>query len=200
MHDGVVQDPSESFRRFQAMSSHHAELGFSIDLSRMSFDASAIEGMAPQLASALAAMAELEGGAIANPDEERMVGHYWLRAPELAPRAEIRAAIEEARAAVWQFAEGVLAGSIKPPNNPRFETLVVVGIGGSSLGPLLVYEALRSGDRGLRLHFIDNTDPEGVDQLVSEIDLAATMTVVISKSGGTKETSNGMIEMRRAYE
>ena len=39
-------------------------------------------------------MKALEAGAIANPDEQRMVGHYWLRAPALAPDADRRAAIE----------------------------------------------------------------------------------------------------------
>lgn len=43
---------------------------------------------------AFASMVALEAGAIANPDENRMVGHYWLRAPELAPTPEIKAEIE----------------------------------------------------------------------------------------------------------
>ena len=49
------------------------------------------EKMQPQVEKAFAAMRELEAGAIANPDENRMVGHYWLREPELAPNDELRA-------------------------------------------------------------------------------------------------------------
>ncbi len=199
MHDAVVQDPTESFRRFRAMSFHHVDLGFSVDLSHMTFAAQALAGMEPVLTAAISTMAELEGGALANPDEERMVGHYWLRAPDRAPTAEIRQAIELAREDVVKFSDRVLSGAIKPPTRPRFETVVVVGIGGSSLGPMLVYEALRKRGRGLRVHFVDNTDPEAIDRLSEEIDLATTMTVVISKSGGTKETRNGMLEMRAAY-
>lgn len=173
------------------MSFHDEALGLSLDLSHMSFGPGALTAMGPQLDEAFEAMAALEGGAIANPDEGRMVGHYWLRAPELAPDDVLRSAIEGARMEVEAFAAEARA---------RFTDAVIVGIGGSSLGPLLVYEALRSQSDGMRLHFIDNTDPEGVDDVVSSLDLDKTLTVVISKSGGTKETRNGMLEMRRAYE
>ena len=62
-------------------------LNFAIDLSRVGFPADYIANAKPMLDKAFDAMAELEKGAIANPDENRMVGHYWLRAPELAPTA-----------------------------------------------------------------------------------------------------------------
>ena len=52
-----------------------------------------------------AAMAEFEKGAIANPDENRMVGHYWLRAPELAPSPAIATEIRDNVARIKQFAE-----------------------------------------------------------------------------------------------
>ena len=60
-------------------------LGLTIDLTAMGLDPDAVEVMAPRVTRAVAAMAALEAGAIANPDEGRRVGHYWLRAPELAP-------------------------------------------------------------------------------------------------------------------
>src|SRR5712691_2985398 len=49
------------------------------------------EKMQPKIDKAFAAMRELEAGAIANPDEKRMVGHYWLRNPALAPNKQLRA-------------------------------------------------------------------------------------------------------------
>ncbi|MBR6738427.1 MAG: glucose-6-phosphate isomerase, partial [Oscillospiraceae bacterium] len=55
------------------------------------------------LAKAFAGMDALESGAIANPDEGRMVGHYWLRAPELAPNGEISAEIADCLKAVTAF-------------------------------------------------------------------------------------------------
>ena len=54
----------------------------------------------------------------------------------------------------------------------------------------------------MQFYFLDNTDPDGIDQVLSSIGsgLAETLTLVISKSGGTKETRNAMLEVRQAYE
>ena len=71
-----------------------------------------VTGDLAMLQKALEDMQALEGGAIANPDEQRMVGHYWLRAPKLAPTPEIAQEIEQVQAAIWQFAEQVHAGQI----------------------------------------------------------------------------------------
>ena len=68
--------------------------------------------MQPRVDGAFAAMRELEAGAIANPDEERMVGHYWLRAPELAPNEQLRREITETNARIKQFAADVHGGKI----------------------------------------------------------------------------------------
>ena len=158
-------------------------LGFCIDLTSMAMTPADLETFAAAMDEALAAMKELEGGAIANPDEGRRVGHYWLRDASLAPAGlgdDIRAALEQTKALASQIRE-------------RFEHAVIVGIGGSSLGPQLVYDAL--GGDGLSLSFWNNTDPDGFDRLA--LDWDKTVAVVISKSGGTKETRNGMLELRR---
>ena len=65
-------------------------LGFQLDISRMRFADDFLPRMEPRMQAAFAEMEALEAGAIANPDENRMVGHYWLRAPERAPTPEIR--------------------------------------------------------------------------------------------------------------
>ncbi len=70
-------------------------LGLTLDVSRMRFDDGFLERMAQPTRQAFEAMDALEQGAIANPDEKRMVGHYWLRAPELAPTPEIAAEIRK---------------------------------------------------------------------------------------------------------
>ena len=56
-------------------------LGFGLDVSRVDFDDAYLASMEGKMREAFAAMGALEGGAIANPDENRMVGHYWLRTP-----------------------------------------------------------------------------------------------------------------------
>src|SRR5688572_9116627 len=106
-------------------------------------------------------MAALEAGAVANPDEGRQVGHYWLRAPELAPTVGQAEAIGELADAVTAFAEDVRAGRVVAEDGLPFTDVLHVGIGGSALGPLLLVDALADGD-GLDLHFLDNTDPDGI--------------------------------------
>jgi len=158
--------------------------------------------MEPLLQKAFAAMAALEKGAIANPDENRMVGHYWLRNPALAPTPEIRQEIEESLKAVKTFAREVHRGVVKGPKG-KFKNLLLIGIGGSALGPQFAANALsRPGADKLKPFFFDNTDPDGMDKVLAQIGtgLNRTLCVVISKSGGTKETRNGMLEAVTAFE
>ncbi len=179
----------------------YPELGFSLDTSRMSWAEDFLEQMRPAAEGALGAMKDLEQGAIANPDEDRMVGHYWLRNPSLAPTAELKESIETDLAAAKEFAAAVHAGEVAPPTAKRFRNLLLVGIGGSALGPQLVVDALVGIDPPVRTYFFDNTDPDGIDRVLAQIGdgLGETLTVVVSKSGGTKETRNGMLEAAAAY-
>ncbi|RME67158.1 MAG: glucose-6-phosphate isomerase [Verrucomicrobia bacterium] len=177
------------------------EVGLSLDLSRIGISDTFLAEMQPRLDKAFAAMAELEKGAIANPDENRMVGHYWLRAPKLAPTAEITAEIEQTLERIKKLAADVHAGTIAGADG-RFENLLVIGIGGSALGPQFVAHALGypKTDR-MRVFFFDNTDPDGIDLVLAALEgqLGKTLCVVISKSGGTPETRNGMLEAQAAY-
>jgi glucose-6-phosphate isomerase len=159
--------------------------------------------MEPRLQAAFAAMAELEKGSIANPDEQRMVGHYWLRAAQLAPSPAIAEAITTTLAAIKDFAAKVHRGEVAAAAG-RFRDALVVGIGGSALGPQFVSHALgrlHSGPGKMRLHFFDNTDPDGMDYVLKELGrrLKQTLVIVISKSGGTVETRNGMLEAAAAF-
>jgi glucose-6-phosphate isomerase len=187
--------------RYQSGLIDDPDLGLRLDVSRMSIEEAFLDRMAGPAAAALDAMAALEAGAIANPDEGRMVGHYWLRAPELAPTPAIREAIDTARERVTAFAARVHEGHVAPPAAGRFTRLLVVGIGGSALGPQFVAEALGGPADRLAPLFLDNTDPDGIARVLASIgrDLATTLVVVISKSGGTPETRNGMLETMAAY-
>lgn len=180
----------------------NAALGFSLDISRIPFPADFLGKMEPAMQAAFRAMTELEGGAIANPDENRMVGHYWLRDAALAPSDELRGAIESALKQIRAFAADVHAGKIAAPGGQRFTQLLVVGIGGSALGPQLVNHALGLPGRDrMTVSFFDNTDPDGMDYVLAGLDgkLAETLVIVISKSGGTVETRNGMLEAAAAF-
>lgn len=193
-----------SWDRFKSLYFHSPKLGFGLDVSRMPFPDGYLDSMAPRLEKAFADMAALEKGAIANPDENRMVGHYWLRNPELAPTPELRDAITRTVDSIKEFVAAVHAGDIAPPAGGKFKDLLVVGIGGSALGPQLVNHALGrpNGRRDkMRVTFFDNTDPDGVDYVLAELGprLKQTLVVVISKSGGTVETRNGMLEAAAAF-
>jgi glucose-6-phosphate isomerase len=177
--------------------------GITIDPSRMAFAPSFFDDMKPKLDRAFRTMAELEAGAIANPDEGRMVGHYWLRDPARAPQPEITREIRATLAAIKRFARQVHTGRIRPERARRFTHLLVIGIGGSALGPQFVARALRNTRRDrMRQFFVDNTDPDGIDLTLAALGdaLRETLTIVVSKSGGTPETRNGMLETERVYE
>ncbi len=163
-------------------------LGVQVDARRLGDVQALLTGR--EMAEALRALDELERGAVANRDEGRRVGHFWLRRPELAPDG-LGETIQRTRAHIAALASEVHAGG-------RFDTVLQVGIGGSALGPQLLADAL-DGD-GLALAFLDNTDPNGIERTLARLDLARTLVLVVSKSGGTKETRNGMAEVRAACE
>ncbi|MBI2518318.1 MAG: glucose-6-phosphate isomerase [Opitutae bacterium] len=193
-----------TWERFKTHTYHHPKLGFTLDYSRLPFPEDFLGSMEPRLAQAFAAMAELEKGAIANPDENRMVGHYWLRTPELAPTKELSDAITSTLAAIKEFTAKVHRGGITAPGGGKFKDVLVIGIGGSALGPQFVSHALgRPGGRRDRMgiHFFDNTDPDGMDYVLAGLGskLKQTLVIVISKSGGTVETRNGMLEAAAAF-
>ncbi len=177
------------------------EIALSLDISRMNFGGGFFETMEPAMQRAFAAMAELEKGAIANPDEGRMVGHYWLRNSPLAPSPELKQEIDDTVTQVAAFCRKVHAGELVNPAGERFRNFLVIGIGGSALGPQFVADALASPNDAMRPYFLDNTDPDGMDRVIAELgsDLGRTLAVVISKSGSTKETRNGMLEAQAAY-
>lgn len=192
----------ELWNRFQRFYREYPALDLATDFSRMDFPEGFLSQMEPAVQRALSSMDELERGAIANPDENRMVGHYWLRNPVLAPSEAIRKEIESTLAAIKAFARDVHAGKIKGAGG-AFRNVLVIGIGGSALGPQFVANALGSpATDKMSLYFFDNTDPDGMDRVLQTIGngLSTTLAIVISKSGGTKETRNGMLEARYAYE
>ena len=195
--------PAELWKRYRDYLCLCRPIELTLDISRMRFDDGFLERMAPAIEKAYDAMEALEKGAVANPDEKRMVGHYWLRAPHLAPSAEIAAAIRETVAKIKSFAVDVHAGEVKPPTQPKFTRALSIGIGGSALGPMFVADALGdpAGDR-MAVHFIDNTDPDGIARILAGLSgrLGETLSLVTSKSGDTPETRNAMMVVSKAYE
>ncbi|KAI3919637.1 hypothetical protein MKW92_039014 [Papaver armeniacum] len=119
---GLEKDSLLLWRRYVDWMYQHKELGLFIDVSRVGFTDEFVEEMEPKFQDAFKKMQELEKGAIANPDEGRM--------------------IENSLDAICTFADDIITGKITPPAAPRFTQILSVGIGGSALGPQFVSEAL----------------------------------------------------------
>ena len=185
---------STLWERYRQFLVRHDSLGFSIDVSRMRFADDFFPKMEPLAQHAFTQMQALEAGGDANPDEGRMVGHYWLRAPKLAPSPELKAEIDSCNALIQAFVAQVHASG-------KFSDVLLIGIGGSALGPQFVSDALGTDDDRMRLHFFDNTDPDGLDRVLTRLQhrLDHTLVVVVSKSGSTPETRNGMLEAEAAF-
>jgi len=196
--------PAQLWKRYQDHLCAVSQVGFSLDISRMNFGDDFFREMAPRIAQAFDAMVQLEEGAIANPDEKRMVGHYWLRSPERVLFPAIRRQIEQTLDRIRAFTKNVHEGHVAPERGGRFTHLLVIGIGGSALGPEFVSHAFghpeSPGKNRMLVGFLDNTDPDGMDEALASMPLPNTLTMVISKSGSTKETRNGQLETRAAYE
>lgn len=192
--------PTNTWNRFQQHLCHCPEIGLWLDISRMNFDDEFLNRMEPAMQQAFDTMLAVEQGSIANPDEGRMVGHYWLRSPALAPTPEISRQIESTVDRIESFTADIHTGRISAPGNKTFSKLLIIGIGGSALGPQFVADALGSNSDKMTPFFLDNTDPDGMDRAFNQIgDLSDCLVLVISKSGSTKETRNGMLEAQAAW-
>ena len=196
---------SSTWQNYQDSLTRYTELGFSIDTSRMDIPAKYADKLKTEINRAFTGIKKIEAGEIMNPDEGRMVGHYWLRNPELAPDETLKKQITEPLANLKGFAKKIHRGEITNAKGGRFENLLIIGIGGSALGPQFIYEAL-GAESPLRTFFFDNTDPAGIDNTLTDIitnthgGLSKTLALVVSKSGGTPETRNGMLEAQAAFE
>src|SRR5262249_23766574 len=86
----------------------------------------------------------------------------------------------------------------------HFGSYLLIGIGGSALGPQFVANAFREPGRTPPIFYFDNTDPEGFTRTLRDIahagGLGKTLAIVVSKSGGTPESRNGMLVAQRTYQ
>ena len=177
------------------MSDSLSAAGVDLDFSRMELPTDLSVRYQDAINLAVREMNAVELGEAVNTDENRRVGHYWLRNPDLAPEG-VGSQITTVWDEIDRFAKETFVG--------RFRNVLWIGIGGSGLGPQLVYDALRVPGTTPNMFFFDNTDPFGFQRTLGDIEqcggLAATLVVVVSKSGGTKETANGMKVAKAEFE
>ena len=130
-----------------------------------------------------------------NVTEDRAVLHTALRRPKGATPAlvvdgqDVDADVHEVLAKIYDFADRVRSGEWVGITGKRIETVVNIGIGGSDLGPVMVYEALKPyAQPGLTARFISNIDPTDAAETVKDLDPETTLFIVASKTFGTLET------------
>jgi glucose-6-phosphate isomerase len=100
----------------------------------------------------------------------------------------VMAEVEATRQAMRAFAEGVRSGSITGSTGKPFTAVMHIGIGGSDLGPHLVWEALRPLEPAITLRFVANVDGADIAAATAGLDPATTLVIAVSKSFATAET------------
>ena len=160
-----------------------------------------------QILAAIAAFAEeahlaekfeaLYNGEVINTGEKRLVLHHLTRGQlgnaVIADGVDKRAFYVEQQEKIKELANKVHAGEIANAAGEKFTTVVQIGIGGSDLGPRAMYLALENwakvnGKHKMRAEFISNVDPDDAAGVLSKIDVAHSIFVLVSKSGTTLET------------
>jgi len=140
-------------------------------------------------------IAAMFAGERINVTEGRAVLHTALRRPPGATpplmlgRQDVDADVQAELTKVLTFAEAVRSGEWKGVTGAPVRTVVNIGIGGSDLGPVMAYEALKPYvQQGLEARFISNIDPTDVAETLADLEPATTLFIVASKTFGTLET------------
>jgi glucose-6-phosphate isomerase len=140
-------------------------------------------------------LAAMFAGEHINVTEDRAVLHTALRRPAdaepplVVDGQDVDADVQEVLAKVGAFAEKVRSGEWTGVTGERVDTVVNIGIGGSDLGPVMAYEALKPYVQdGLEVRFVSNIDPTDLAEKVKDLDPATTLFIVASKTFGTLET------------
>ena len=148
----------------------------------------------------VAARERLFAGEKINLSEDRAALHMALRAPVGAAYAvggvAVSADVEATRSRIKAFADGVKSGDIAGSTGKPFRNIIHIGIGGSDLGPRLVWEALRPRVAPIVLRFVANVDPSELAFALTGLDPAETLVIVVSKSFTTQETLTNALAAR----
>ncbi|WP_340646949.1 glucose-6-phosphate isomerase [Phenylobacterium sp.] len=139
-----------------------------------------------------AARNRLWAGEPVNRSENRAALHMALRAPDgadfKADGVPVSREVEATRDAMRAFAQAVRSGAKTGVGGRPFKSIVHIGIGGSDLGPRLVWEALRPLNPDIELRFAANVDPSETALALAGLDPTETLVVVVSKTFTTQET------------
>ena len=197
LHDAFVPDLRGAFaddpQRAEKYSFTAADLY--VDLSKNLIDAEVVDALV-ELADEVGVPAYRDAmfrGDRINVTEDRSVLHTALRRPKgdvlEVDGVDVVAQVHEVLDAMYAFADRVRSGEWKGVTGKRISTIVNIGIGGSDLGPVMVYEALKPYvTPGIEARFVSNIDPTDVAEKTKDVDPETVLFVVASKTFTTLET------------
>ena len=130
-----------------------------------------------------------------NNTEDRAVLHTALRRPAedagkfMVDGQDTVADVREVLGRIYDFANEVRSGAWKGVTGKNIKTVVNIGIGGSDLGPVMVYEALKPyADAGISARYVSNIDPNDMAEKTKDLDPETTLFIIVSKTFTTLET------------
>ena len=204
---------------WQALLQHHALIGgmhlrqlFAADPQRgtrltlsaaglhLDYSKNRVDNQTLELLIALAHDAGLQerraamfSGELINTTEQRAVLHTALRAPPseqlVVDGVDVIAQVHAVLARMASFSEQIRSGSWRGHTGRPMRNVINIGIGGSDLGPVMAYEALKHySQRDLNLKFVSNVDGTALAEATRGLDAAETLFIVCSKSFDTLET------------
>jgi glucose-6-phosphate isomerase len=145
---------------------------------------------------------EMFAGVHINTSENRAVLHAALRLPRdvklVVDGQNVVGNVHAVLDAMGDFTDRLRSGEWTGATGKRITTVVNIGIGGSDLGPVMVYQALRHyADAGIRARFVSNVDPADMIATLADLDPATTLFIVASKTFSTLETLTNATAARR---
>ncbi len=146
-------------------------------------------------------IAAMFAGEHINTTEDRAVLHVALRMPRDASLVvdgqDVVAEVHGVLDRMGAFTDRVRSGEWRGATGERIRTVVNIGIGGSDLGPVMAYEALKAyADPQIQCRFVSNIDPTDLHQKTHDLDPASTLFVVVSKTFTTQETLTNATQAR----
>ena len=210
-HYNELQDKGISLKEWFASDPDRVNK-FSFDMSDLHFDLSKnlIDDETVRLLCALGRAVGLEerrdamyAGEHINTTEDRAVLHTALRRPivdkgkVMVDGQDCVADVHEVLDRMYAFAERVRSGEWKGVSGKRIEHVMSIGIGGSDLGPVMIYEALKPyADAGIDCRYVSNIDPNDMAEKIKGLDPETTLVIIVSKTFTTLETLTNAREAR----
>ena len=201
-HDEMVSSGFSLKEAFSADPERVSKLSFDMDDLHFDLSKNLVDEKTLTLLCDLARAVGLEerrdamyAGEHINTTEDRAVLHTALRRPASEKGTvfdgdqDCVADVHEVLDRMYAFAERVRSGEWKGVTGKRIEHVMSIGIGGSDLGPVMVYEALKPyADAGIDCRFVSNIDPNDMAEKVKGLDPETTLVIIVSKTFTTLET------------